>query len=167
MNVLTLFCSRKFHIVYKYVIIFFLIFFFYRKLCYINLIYKGKMNMYCKKKSIINISIYHCKPLVISTISELRYIIKHNKSINNTTGKELIDTWNNSEGFVYQFDNNDMIICINNTSIGVICHESVHLAHYVMNYIGISISLDNTEVEAYLVEFILEAVLKVLKISIG
>ena len=116
--------------------------------------------MYCKsKKKMIKVDIYHSRVLLVTKVSELKYIIKHNKdSITSKEAVELIELWDNSIGFVYHFDNGRMLMCLKDTSIGIICHESVHLAHFIMDKVQIPISIENTEVEAYLVELIFNQV---------
>jgi len=120
--------------------------------------------MYCKsKKKMIKVDIYHSMVLLVTKMSELKYIVKHNKdSITSSEAIDLIEVWDNSIGFVYHLDNGRMLMCLKDTSIGIVCHESVHLAHFIMNDVNIPISLDNTEVEAYLVEMIFDQVVKLL-----
>lgn len=45
-------------------------------------------------------------------------------------------------------------------SMSTLFHESLHMAHYIMEYAGSPIDLESTETQAYLMEYIAESALK-------
>lgn len=53
------------------------------------------------------------------------------------------------------------LLSINCDVLGVKVHESVHAAHCLMDFYGVPISYDNTEVEAFLVELITERLIEI------
>ncbi len=47
----------------------------------------------------------------------------------------------------------------------VICHEAVHMAHYICNAKGIPLSMENTETIAYLTDHIFKNIMKICRMK--
>lgn len=94
---------------------------------------------------------------------ELEFFIKKN----GVHGRWLAD-WDKSNGFVDDPEGPDgryIIIGLRDKSRRVVIHECVHAAHHIMDFRGIPISMDNTEIQAYLVDFLCERIFKHLEQS--
>lgn len=56
-----------------------------------------------------------------------------------------------------------MIYVTKDVSHGTLYHECLHMAHFIMHYSSAPISLDSTEIQAYMMENIAENIRKKLK----
>lgn len=57
------------------------------------------------------------------------------------------------------------VIVIKKKERRVVVHECVHMAHQICFHKGIPVDIDNSEIIAYLVDFLVEEVLKITKIG--
>jgi len=74
---------------------------------------------------------------------------------------ELSDHYIDEDGFkndigltVFFLDSNSFIIALKYDYISILAHESVHLAHRIMECVGISVTNLDDEIMAYLVGYI-------------
>lgn len=85
-------------------------------------------------------------------------------------GDEVDCTWGSDSGLaILAYDQNGLpffILSLREHSRRVINHECVHMTHHICEVKGIPISADNSEVIAYLTDFLIESTHKCLELYI-
>ena len=97
------------------------------------------------------------KVVVFYGPDEIKFLAKEN----DTDLRELEECYLEHNGFVDNLMGPNGVytaVGLNNMTLRVVIHESVHAAHCVMDCRGIPISMENTEIEAYLVDYIANSI---------
>lgn len=102
-------------------------------------------------KKIINIPIFRVK-LTIAVVDDIEEALKINPNINTEADSCVID-----------YNNGTATIIIASNDMSVIAHECLHVKNAVWNRIGYSPQVLNDEVDAYLLDYIMTEVLKVVE----
>jgi hypothetical protein len=87
---------------------------------------------------------------------EIEFFCKENNISNS-----WIEDYKNSNGFVDEAigpDGKYIVLGLNSKSDRVIVHESVHACHKIMSFRGIPINNENTEIQAYLIDYIFQEI---------
>lgn len=97
---------------------------------------------------------------VVFTKQQHEFMIKEN----GLEDAPFADDWGNVHGSMSTLHNGGvtsyvMVICDRNRR--VITHESIHCVHHIMDEKGIPINLDNTEVMAYMTDYMVESVMDI------
>lgn len=115
-----------------------------------------------EKYNVIEINILNnLQILIISDKKSLKKFLSKNQWMENNTINCLDD---NGGSYVLFNEENipHFILYINKISQRVIIHECTHLVHQIMNYKGIPISIDNSEIMAYMTDFLSTQVMNLL-----
>lgn len=102
-------------------------------------------------KKVINIPIFRVK-LTIAVVDDIEEALKINPNINTEADSCVID-----------HNNGTATIIIASNDMSVIAHECLHVKNAVWNRIGYSPQVLNDEVDAYLLDYIMAEVLKVVE----
>lgn len=102
-------------------------------------------------KKDINIPIFRLK-LKIVVVDDIEEALKINPNINTEADSCVID-----------YNNGKATIIIASNDMSVIAHECLHVKNAIWNRIGYSPNLVNDGVDAYLLGYIMEEVLKVVE----
>ena len=68
-----------------------------------------------------------------------------------------------SSWFKNKGENKFIIVITNETNVATIAHECVHLTWYILESVGVKVNLENHESQAYLLEYIIFEIIKLLK----
>lgn len=108
---------------------------------------------------IIKVDVFNNQTItVFLSREEVEYFIEKN----GIQGDYLAD-WDKSNGFVDDLDGPDgryIIIGIRNKSRRIVIHECVHAAHRIMSFRGVPVTAENTEIQAFLIDFLCERIFK-------
>lgn len=118
--------------------------------------------MPAKKKVIpkilkLDIPIYHQQLVVASDPEELIKYVEG--TYQNSEISHHVETFVNSclGGFLhFETDNGHQAFLMFAPNSGVLCHESVHAAWRILDYVGVKVKHSNHEALAYLTEYIFE-----------
>lgn len=102
-------------------------------------------------KKNINIPIFRLK-LKIVVVDDIKEALEINPNINTSADSCVID-----------YNNGTAAIVIASNDMSVIAHECLHVKNAVWNRIGYSPQVLNDEVDAYLLDYIMAEVLKVVE----
>ena len=115
-----------------------------------------------KKYNVIEINILNnLQILVISDKKSLKKFLSKNSWMENNVHHCLDD---NGGSYVLFNEENvpHFVLYINNVSKRVIIHECTHLVHQIMESKGIPISIDNSEIMAYMTDYLSTQVMNLL-----
>ena len=102
-------------------------------------------------KKVINIPIFRVK-LTIAIVDNIEESLKLDSHIDVEADSCVID-----------YSNGKVLIVIASNDMSVIAHECLHVKNAVWNKIGYSPQILNDEVDAYLLDYIMTEVLKVVE----
>ena len=102
-------------------------------------------------KKDINIPIFELK-LKIVVVDDIKEALKINPNINTEADSCVID-----------YNNGKATITIASNDMSIIAHECLHVKNAIWNRIGYSPQVLNDEVDAYLLDYIMTEVLKVVE----
>ncbi len=116
-----------------------------------------------RRALVISLAIYGVDVLLLCGENQEKHFIR----LNHLKSDFFIENCLGSYWYGMHEGNTHFIMCIRSNEFSIIAHECVHIAHCVMDHMGIPISLKNTEVEAYIVGFLADCagphVTKILK----
>ena len=110
---------------------------------------------------VIDVDVFHCEVLVLFNQTQINQFIK----INNLKS----DTIGNADGTALQFVKDDeapfLVMASKGWSFSTLAHESVHIAHFILDNAGVPINMENTEIVAYLTQHLFVSVADRLELS--
>lgn len=102
---------------------------------------------------VVRIPVFQGSFCLVDTEEKLDFMLE-----NNPGSEKFLCKWGEVNGWVSRLKGEDglnyYVMGLCSTDPSVIVHESVHMAHFIMKVKGIPINRKNTEVEAYLVQFL-------------
>lgn len=108
----------------------------------------------------IYVDIYNKRILILSSATQIKQFDKLNDLESGMKGLSAAFTvYNHDDGTHFY-----VMKCEKWDDVNLL-HESIHVAHEIMNRVGVPISYENTEAEAYLVEHIYIQAKKKLKLK--
>lgn len=116
------------------------------------------MNMKVRPEtSIVSIDIYGIDVILLSTQEEIDDFIEL-----NDLRKDTYPECNGYAAFFKKEGGRGFVMMSHDWEVATLVHESVHMAHFIMDELDIPISVKNTEAEAYLVGYLFKEAFNIL-----
>jgi len=112
--------------------------------------------IYHEDSQLLHVPLIEAQFLLITSEEQYNTFIEENPD-----DTQDITPWSAFNGYVARWTGKEgahFVMALALPHYDVICHEATHMAHLIMEYKGIPIGIVNTEVEAYLSQFIFREV---------